>query len=103
MANDDDGVNIMDQVFVAFGQGIGSMRVSRSACAALRRRYMPMHERDKKLWADEGDQALERIRTLGRKMATDATSKGRTDITDEGFSETAQIVEAESATKICNG
>jgi hypothetical protein len=87
--------DIMGQIYIAFGQGAGNLRVSRKTCAELRNRYYGKIDKALPQWDAEGAQALERIRTLGRMMAADATNKGLSSImhTGDAFKECAETVE----------
>lgn len=89
---------IMGQIYVAFGQGTGNMRVSHKVCGALKGRYARFITDDvkNKLWETEGVQALERIRALGRLMAVKASLAGKTVIQDDIFTTSAQAIEQES-------
>lgn len=95
MADQDD---IMGQIFIAFGQGAGTMRVSRKTCAELRGRYFRKINEAIPQWDAQGAQALERIRALGRMMAAEATASGLSAITHEGeaFKKCAEQVEKAS-------
>jgi hypothetical protein len=89
---------ILGQIYVAFGQGTGTMRVSHSVCSALKGRYARFITDDVKntLWETEGVQALERIRALGRLMAVKTSMSGKTVIQDDIFAASAQTIEEES-------
>jgi len=92
MAYTKDG--IMAQIFVAFGQGTGSVRVSRGACAALHRRYYGwIGESILAIWESEAVQILERVRTIGRRLAVEAGLDGRGEIGSQGIEAAARGVE----------
>jgi hypothetical protein len=97
MANDVHE-EIMGQIYIAFGQGAGSMRVSRKTCAELRKRYYPKIAKALDHWDREGAQALERVRALGRMIAAEATAKGLSAIIHSGteFERCATAVEKSS-------
>ncbi|HKH45917.1 MAG TPA: hypothetical protein VKM72_14745 [Thermoanaerobaculia bacterium] len=100
MAQTVDGV--MNQVFVAFGQGTGPMRVAQGACRDLRERYTPrIDEAVLARWEDEAVQVLERIRAIGRTAAAEAALAGRTAISAQELRTATLRVEAESGTPIC--
>lgn len=89
---------IMGQIYMAFGQGTGQMRVSHTVGTALKGRYFKfINDKVKQTeWEKEGVQALERIRALGRLMATRTMLSGKTVISDEFFVEAALAIETES-------
>ncbi|MDP9120313.1 MAG: hypothetical protein M3O15_02935 [Acidobacteriota bacterium] len=92
---------IMAQVYVAFGQGTGPVRVSQDVCDELRKVYFPMTERALPLWETEAVQALERIRALGRLLAHKAIASGQTSITAANdVAEAVQMVKNESVRKV---
>ena len=95
---------IMAQILVAFGQGAGTHRVSRAACLALIDRYEPLAGQPSvhDIWDEEGVQALERIRAIGRLAAQMTTTDGRTTISAEDTSKSTVSVERKSRTKICS-
>lgn len=93
---------VMNQVFVAFGQGTGPLRVAQGACRDLRERYTPrIDEAVLARWADEAVQVLERIRAIGRAAAAEASLAGRTAITTQELRTAILRVEAQSGTPIC--
>jgi hypothetical protein len=103
MAYTKDG--IMAQIYVAFGQGTGSMRVSHDAAVELHNRYYdkitPQVIND---WDKEAVQVLERIRAIGRLVAHDAAAAGTTTVAGAGAVNTAaQKVEVVSQTTLCGG
>ena len=93
---------VMNQVFVAFGQGTGSMRVAQGACRDLRERYTPrIDEALLARWEDEAVQVLERIRAIGRTAAAEAALAGRTAISSQELRTAAVRVETQSLTFLC--
>jgi hypothetical protein len=96
---------IMAQILVAFGQGTGFVRVSHDASVELRNRYYDRITPDViKDWEIYAVQVLERIRALGRLMASNAIAAGETSITGAGaVSAAARIVEVHSQTNLCGG
>jgi hypothetical protein len=87
-----DGV--MAQMFVAFGQGTGSVRVSRDACAAFHSRYYDwIDEALLAAWGNEAVQILERVRAIGRSLAFQASLEGQTAIDGSTVLAVARAVE----------
>lgn len=93
---------IMAQMFVAFGQGTGAVRVSQDVCTALRDRYYG-HIDDAVVrdWETLAVQVLERIRALGRLMAINAGAAGKTHLAGADVESAARRVEAQSFTPLC--
>jgi hypothetical protein len=90
---------VMNQVFVALGQGTGPMRIAHGACRDLRERYVPrLDEAVLARWEDEAVQVLERIRAIGR---TEAALAGRSAISAAILRTAVLRVEAASGTPIC--
>lgn len=87
--------DVMGQIYIAFGQGAGNLRVSRKTCAELRDRYYKLIDNALPQWGAEGAQALERIRALGRMMAAEATNQGLSAVmhTGDAFKKCAEKVE----------
>lgn len=94
---------IMDQIFVAFGQGTGMLRVSHDAVAVLRQLYFDAitPEIVDTHWATQAVQVLERIRALGRLAALKAVTRGDTTVSAEDVSSSAPTVHAQSDTAFC--
>lgn len=100
MAHTLDG--IMNQVFVAFGQGTGPVRVANGACRDLRERYTPrIDEAVLTRWEDEAVQVLERLRAIGRTAAAEAALAGRTALSAQELRTAILRVENQSATPFC--
>src|SRR4051812_28224672 len=56
---------VLSQVYLAFGQGTGAVRVSQDACQALHDRYLPRIDAALVArWETEAVQVLERIRAI---------------------------------------
>jgi len=92
----------LGQMYVAFGHGAGSMRVSREAVRALRGRYRGILEREaEKHWEQEAVEVLERLRAVGRLAAQKAAERGDTIIRVDDFTRAAQSVEVTSQTEYC--
>lgn len=100
MAYTKDGV--MAQIYVAFGQGTGAVRVSQDACAGLHARYYGLiTDQVIQDWDTQGVQVLERFRALGRLMALNAGSAGKTNIAGADLESAARTVEIQSGTPLC--
>jgi hypothetical protein len=93
---------IMAQIYVAFGQGTGAIRVSQDVCAALHGRYYKSIDaaciQD---WESLAGQVLERFRALGRLMASNAVAAGKTNVAGADVESAARLVERESRTPLC--
>jgi hypothetical protein len=101
MAYTRDG--IMAQIWVAFGQGTGEIRVSHEAVMELHRWYYNAigDAIVDKYWEKYKVAALERVRAVGRLAAATAIGIGSTMITPEQVDESVQKVKAASETWIC--
>jgi hypothetical protein len=94
---------IMAQIWVAFGQGAGAIRVSQDAALELRRWYfnaITPQVVDQK-WETEAVQVLDRIRAIGSLAAQKATSIGATTITPKDVYDSATAVQEASSTPMC--
>lgn len=100
MAYTKDG--IMAQIWVAFGQGTGEIRVSQEACWTLHELYYD-HIDDDVLneWDSAAVQALERIRAIGRLAAAKALLVGATVISVADVTSSADTVQQTSGTPMC--
>jgi hypothetical protein len=93
---------IMSQVYVAFGQGTGAVRVSHGACVALYERYHPRIGEDLLArWEGEAVQVLERIRAIGRTAAAHMALAGENVLAPARLTDAARRVEVESDTERC--
>ncbi len=93
---------IMAQIWVAFGQGTGPIRVSQQAALELRVLYYDaINANAINHWEAEGTQVLERIRAIGRLAALKAIQTAETAITAEQVRTSALLVEARSDTVLC--
>jgi len=93
---------IMAQIYVAFGQGTGTVRVSQDVCAALRQRYYGRIDQGVlKDWETLAIQVLERFRALGRLMALNAGIAGKTNLAGADVESAAQLIERQSSTPLC--
>lgn len=93
---------IMGQVWVAFGQGTGAMRVEHDAALALRDYYLrfitPTVLQD---WDQGKVQALEKLRAVGRMAAVKAATRGDTTINAADVTSSATAVSAVAPTDWC--
>jgi hypothetical protein len=95
---------IMAQVCVAFGQGTGEIRISQEACVALYERYSQMiTDEVLDIWGKEAVQVLERVRVLGRMVATQTHLAGKTVVSADQVTTAAPQVERNSNTSLCGG
>lgn len=101
--NHPDPEDILGQFFFAFGQGAGSMRVQRSAIAALRRRYRPAIWEAHREWNSAAPHVLSLIAQVGRLAATLATQAGRAAISEGDFVTARRAVEASAHTRAAQG
>jgi len=93
---------IMAQIYVAFGQGTGTVRVSQDVCAALRNRYYGRIDNAVlEDWETLAIQVLERFRALGRLMALNAGIAGKTNLAGTDVETAAQTIERQSNTPLC--
>jgi hypothetical protein len=94
---------IMAQIWIAFGQGAGPLRVSHDAALELHRWYYDaispeiIHER----WQTAAVQVLDRMRAIGRLAALKAAHAGSTVITPRDIYESASAVQGQSLTPLC--
>lgn len=100
MAYTQDG--IMAQVYVAFGQGTGAVRVSQEAALELHRWYYnAITPAVMSAWGSEALQVLDRIRAIGSLSALKAIQQGSPTITVLQVYESAEQVQANSDTPYC--
>ncbi len=101
MAYTQDG--IMAQIWVAFGQGTGAIRVSQEAALELHRWYFAAitPEIVAGTWDTAALQVLDRIRTIGSLAALKAVSAGATAISPQNVYEAAATVQESSGTPLC--
>jgi hypothetical protein len=101
MAYTQDG--IMAQIWIAFGQGAGAIRVSQDAAMELRRWYFnaitPQIVDEE--WETEALQVLDRIRAIGSLAAVKATILGATVISPQIVYDSASAVQDTSETEFC--
>jgi hypothetical protein len=101
MAYTRDG--IMAQIWVAFGQGTGAVRVSQDAALELHRWYYNeiTDEMVDEIWDKESTAILERIRAIGRLAALHLIGIGGTLITPLVVHTAATTVQLTSDTTYC--
>jgi len=94
---------IMAQIWIAFGQGAGAIRVSQDAAMELRRWYFDAitPEIVNQVWETEAVQVLDRIRAIGTLAALKATTTGSTAISPMIVYESASAVQDTSDTDFC--
>ena len=94
---------IMAQIWVAFGQGAGAIRVSQEAALELRRWYFDAITPQiiDTQWATQGVQVLDRIRAIGSLAALKATGSGSTAISPQNVYDSATTVQLTSDTELC--
>ncbi|MEA2603979.1 MAG: hypothetical protein QOF89_4971 [Acidobacteriota bacterium] len=94
---------IMAQIWVAFGQGAGAIRVSQDAALELRRWYFDAITPQivDTRWATDGVQVLDRIRAIGSLAAAKAVLAGSTAISTGDVYDSATTVQLTSDTELC--
>jgi|SRR5215210_1634633 len=100
MAYTKDG--IMAQVYVAFGQGTGTIRVSQEAALEMHRWYYnAITDEVVQNWGSTALQVLDRIRAIGSLAALQAIQQGSPTITVIQVYAAAEQVQLRSDTPIC--
>jgi methionyl-tRNA formyltransferase len=94
---------IMAQIWIAFGQGAGAIRVTQDAAMELRRWYFDAITPQvvDVEWETSAVQVLDRIRAIGSLAAMKATSAGATAIVPQNVYESAAAVQLSSGTPLC--
>lgn len=92
---------VLAQIYVAFGQGTGEIRVGREACLALRTQALPQLETMLAHWDTEAVQILERVRAIGRAARQRAVSRFDTVVQAQDVEFVAPQVKAVSGTPLC--
>jgi histone H3/H4 len=94
---------IMAQIWIAFGQGAGAIRVSQEAALELQRWYYDAITTEvvEKRWKTDAVQVLDRIRAIGRLAALKAAHAGSTVIKPQDVYESASTVQDTSLTPLC--
>lgn len=102
LSEDTTREGILAQIFTAFGQGTGAIRVAHAAGLALREQYGP-HIDDAFLatWDREEEQVLERVRSLGRAVAARASLAGGIAITRAEILSALESLDIFSNTVLC--
>ena len=85
--------NILGQYYFAFGQGAGSMRVSRETIEAIRKRHLERIQRVAVDWNQYHIGVLEYMRAVGRHAALIATEDGRIAISAADYAKAATLSE----------
>jgi hypothetical protein len=73
----DDPENVKGQIWCAFGQGTGEMKISAEAIAELLREWVSNLPAFLDLWPGHGLQILARAREAGQAAAEKASAEGR--------------------------
>jgi histone H3/H4 len=94
IAAKDDHESILGQFIYAFGQGAGTVRVSRRAIAALRARYLGPVQAYAGRWETTAAYVLPLLAQVGRLAALLATQAGRSAIAETDFTRARRLVEA---------
>lgn len=93
---------VLGQIYQAFGQGTGAVRVSRRAVHALGERYQgTIDAAVVSRWDELAPQILERMRAIGRLAAQLTGALGETAIGGEATVQAAIMVEKVSRTDFC--
>lgn len=94
---------IMAQIWVAFGQGTGTLRVTQEAVLVLHTQYdrAITDEIVNEAWDKEAVHILERIRAIGRLAALTAVSRGDSVINAEDVKKAIPPVQQASDTERC--
>ena len=93
---------LMAQLYVAFGQGTGAVRISQAAALELHRWYYNAITPDVVTnWGSWALQVLDRMRAIGSLAALKAVLQGSPTISVTQVYESAEQVQAESDTPIC--
>ncbi|HEV2845926.1 MAG TPA: hypothetical protein VG477_13820 [Thermoanaerobaculia bacterium] len=94
---------IMAQIWIAFGQGSGPVRVSHDAAMELYRWYFDSITQEvvDQTWETDALQVLERIRVIGSLAALKATIVGSTAIRPQDVYDSASQVQDTSSTALC--
>jgi len=89
MSTDYSKEGILAQALIAFGQGMGALRISHNAAKKVQDHYACLFEVHKedilKTWNEQAVQALERVRAVGRLLNSQVCAQGKTVCTEEDF------------------
>lgn len=94
---------IVAQVFIAFGQGAGPLRVPRKTVRSMHDYLGRFAAKALPRWDADGTEALERVRLMGRLAAQLAVAAGRLEISAADFARSADTVRLASKTDLCGG
>ena len=100
---DNEAELILGQMLVAFGAGVGFMRVSRQTVAAFRRGHAEI-ARDiisEGAWDEDGVHLLEHVRAVGRLAANLAVTRGDVGVTEGDLKDAFANVSRTSLTRWC--
>jgi hypothetical protein len=78
---------VLDQIFIAFGQGAGVMRVADAAIRYATNTYWDVIEKNMVVWRDNPFRVREYARTLGHLAAHIAVGRGKTIIDEQDVSD----------------
>lgn len=93
---------IMAQIWIAFGQGTGALRVSQDAALELRRWYYEaITDEIVESWESWALQVLDRIRAIGSLSALSAIQQGSPTISATMVHQAAVQVQLQSDTPLC--
>jgi hypothetical protein len=93
---------IAGQILIAFGQGTGAIRVPRVTVRAMRAYFTRFADKALPRWKEDGTEALERVRLMGRLAAQIAVGRGSLELGGEDFTKAADMVRLASKTDLCN-
>jgi len=100
---DSEAELILGQMLVAFGAGVGFMRVSRQTVAAFRKGHGKI-ARDiisKGAWEEDGVHLLEHVRAVGRLAANLAVNRGDVGVTEGDLNDALGNASRTSRTRWC--
>jgi len=94
---------ILDQMLVAFGAGVGFMRVSRQTVGAFRKTHEGIAREiiSEGAWAEDGVHLLEHVRAVGRLAANLAVNRGDVGVTEGDLNGAFDNVSRTSRTRWC--
>lgn len=92
---------VVAQLYIAFGQGAGSLYVSPEAIAAGRRQYEQLVAKNLEKWPQASLKALEYARAIGRVAAHLAVSEGWNTIQGDHYTSAAEMVRKNCHVEFC--
>jgi hypothetical protein len=92
---------VMAQIYVAFGQGTGEIRVAKEACLAVRAQVISQLDTMVVNWDAEAVQILERVRAVGRAARQRAVMRYDTVVLAQDVDLVAPQVRSVSGTALC--